>query len=120
MRASVNQNQPQGADDLFFQFIKQQEKRLTPGDCSINLGHEFVKQVVRLVLHPSKSADVVYSPKITQYLLEQQIVGSGMLDEGLLPSLILRSDWVSTRNDQIIIFANFDPGINQVRVSKRP
>lgn len=101
MRAAMNQNQPHVADDLFFQWFKQQQKRYADGneplqDSSSILGHEFVKQVIRIVLQPGKAAGGPYSPKVMLHLLEQRVVTSVMLDEGLLPTLMIRCDWVCT------------------------
>jgi hypothetical protein len=100
MRAAINQNKPQAADELFFKWLKQEEKRRpedsgNKGDSPLLLGHEFVKQLIRLMVQPGKLADIVYSSKIVQYLLAQQAVGSVMFDEGLLQMLRLRSDWAS-------------------------
>lgn len=99
MRAAMNQNQPQVADELFFQWSKQQEKRRTDAnelstDHSVVLGHEFVKQLLRIVVQPGKPTGTPYSTKVIHYLLEEQVVSSVMVDEGLLPTLLARSDWV--------------------------
>jgi hypothetical protein len=97
MRAAMNQKQPQAAEDLFFQWLKHEERRkpdVNRLDSSVVLGHEFTKQVLRLVLQPGKPGELVYSEKLVLFLLQQRAVHAMMIEEGFLTSLKFRSDWV--------------------------
>lgn len=61
----------------------------------IVLGHKFVKEVLDIVLQPTKGADIPYSSKTLQFLLERKTVSTSMVEGGLLHALMLRNDWVN-------------------------
>jgi len=61
----------------------------------MDLTHAFVRQLLEIVVQPSKPGSASYSPKVVQSLLRRQVVTWGMLDGNLLSLLRLRKDWVS-------------------------
>ena len=61
----------------------------------MNLGHEFVKELLGIVLRPAITSNIPYSSKVLQYLLERRAVSANMVEGGLLRALKLRNDWAS-------------------------
>ena len=64
-------------------------------DSSPELGHEFVRQLLDVVIQPSKGADASYSPKVIHYLLQRRVVSAKMIDGSLLSVFQSRKDDVS-------------------------
>lgn len=56
-----------------------------------------MKEVLNIVLQPTKPPNAVYSSELVQYMLKRQIVSANMVDVGLLRILRIRNDWVSPR-----------------------
>lgn len=56
--------------------------------------HTFLSEVLQIVLQPGTSSNKAYSPKIVQYMLKREVVSHGMVEGGVLPSLLLHNDWV--------------------------
>jgi hypothetical protein len=54
-----------------------------------------VKEVLDIVLQPNRGADIPYSSKTLQFLLERKAVSASMVEGGLLNALMLRNDWVN-------------------------
>lgn len=54
-----------------------------------------MKELLDIILQPAKGADIPYSSKVLQFLLEKQAVSANMVEGGLFRVLKLRSDWVS-------------------------
>lgn len=57
-------------------------------------GYNFTKEVLSIVLQPSKPPNKPYSSQVVQHLLEKKTVSTGMIEDGLLAVLQLRNDWV--------------------------
>ncbi|KAJ3992530.1 hypothetical protein F5050DRAFT_1579367 [Lentinula boryana] len=101
MRSAIDRNQPENANVVFFEW----EKRAVPEDSSskdklvrsifLIYGYNFTKEILNIVLQPSKPLKTVYSSKIVLHLLEKKVVSTGMLEAGILPMLRLRNDWKS-------------------------
>lgn len=97
MRTSVEQNRPEAASTAFFQWIEKQgqsENGLPKSQGRPDLGHEFVRVLLDIVLQVSKGGDVPYSDKVTRWLLEQRVVSAEMVEGGLIFALKQRGDWV--------------------------
>lgn len=62
----------------------------------MSLGHEFVRQLLDVVIQPSKPNVTAYSPKVVHHLLERRVVSANMVEGGLIPVLLSRKDWVSS------------------------
>jgi len=107
LRSLIDQNKPEAASAAFFEWVKtgqqqseQQGKQGAPKtqQVPVLLGHEFVKELLNIILQPTKPKtgdDIPYSPKILQYLLERRVVSAGMVESGFLGVLRLRGDWQS-------------------------
>lgn len=95
MRTAMEQKRVEAADDAFFAWVAQQEGA-KGGIGKKSFGYQFTKQVLEIVLRAPKNAtaDIPYSPKVLQYLLQQRCVSAGMVECGLFPALQLRNDWV--------------------------
>jgi len=94
MRAMTDQNRPEGAGTAFFEWSKK-AAALEGQQPDIALGHEFVKELLDIVLQPAKGANIPYSSKVLQFLLERRAVSANMIEGGLLHALKLRNDWRS-------------------------
>ncbi|KAH7887398.1 hypothetical protein F5I97DRAFT_1941864 [Phlebopus sp. FC_14] len=87
IQSSLKKKKPQRADEVFFRWLKQHTTSEPV------LGHEFVKKIVNAVLPPEPPADLQYSPRIMQYLLENGLVSGAMLNGKVLSTLRDRGDW---------------------------
>lgn len=58
------------------------------------LGYAFVKDLLMVVLQPSKPANVSYSSEVVRHLLSRQVVSANMVEGGLLAVLRSKNDWV--------------------------
>ena len=116
MRTMVEQNRPEAASVTFFEWADASRGQqgtsngrsvgILSGSCllrtlillslqnDVPLGHQFVKEVLQIVLQPSKTGNIPYSSKVLQFLLEKRAVSSTILEGGLLKCLLLRNDWV--------------------------
>lgn len=116
MRTMVEQNRPEAASVTFFEWADASRGQqgtsngrsvgIFSGSCllrtlillslqnDVPLGHQFVKEVLQIVLQPSKTGNIPYSSKVIQFLLEKRAVSSTILEGGLLKCLLLRNDWV--------------------------
>lgn len=97
LRASITQKRPQAADEAFFAWVGQEEKRKldSEGSHTVLFGYEFTKQVLETVLKLDKGgAEVLYSGSVIRSLLERKVVVARMVPDGLLSVLVDRSDWV--------------------------
>jgi len=93
----ISQKRPQAADEAFFAWVGQEEKRKLDleGSHTVLFGHEFTKQVLETVLQLDKGAgEILYSGNVVRSLLERKVVVSKMVPDGLLGVLVDRSDWV--------------------------
>ncbi|KAE9407182.1 hypothetical protein BT96DRAFT_874785 [Gymnopus androsaceus JB14] len=103
MRSAMDRNQPQNANTAFFEWEKRQVKEedsASPSkdknqESSPIYGYNFTKEVLNIVLQPSKPSNTPYSSQIVQHLLEKKTVSAGMVEVGLLAVLRLRNDWKS-------------------------
>lgn len=125
MRTMIEQNRPDGASTAFFEWSSKatalggQQVRTNNYDTVANiltcpmfyfpyeqsdipLGHEFVKELLDIVLQPAKGGNIPYSSKVLQFLLERQAVSANMVESGLLHALKLRNDWV--RRDFLLLY----------------
>ena len=97
LRTSISQKRPQAADEAFFAWVGQEEKRkLDPeGSHTVLFGYEFTKQMLETVLQLDKGgAEMLYSGNLVRSLLERKVVVARMVPDGLLSILVDRSDWV--------------------------
>ena len=97
LRASITQKRPQAADEAFFAWVGQEEKKKldSEGSHTVLFGYEFTKQVLETVLKLDKGgAEVLYSGSVIRSLLERKVVVARMVPDGLLSVLVDRSDWV--------------------------
>lgn len=98
MRTSVEQNRPEAASTAFFEWAEKQghsEDAALKTQGKPQLGDQFVRALLDVVLQPSKGGDVPYSGKVTRWLLEQRAVSAEMVEGGLISALKQRGDWVS-------------------------
>jgi hypothetical protein len=58
------------------------------------MDYPFVKQLLDLLLQPSKPAKAPYPSGVLRFLLEKDLVSASMAENGLLEALRLRNDWV--------------------------
>ena len=97
LQTSISQKRPQAADEAFFTWIGQEEKRRldSEGLHTVLFGYEFTKQVLETVLQLGKgAAEILYSGNVVRALLERKVVVARMVPTGLLSILVDRSDWV--------------------------
>lgn len=99
MRTSMEQKRVEAADEVFFDWISQQESGKASAsrpNAKLPLGYQFVKQVLEIILRMPKNAttDIPYSPKVMRYLMQQRCVSASMIEGGLFAALRLRNDWV--------------------------
>ncbi|GJE84877.1 hypothetical protein PsYK624_009530 [Phanerochaete sordida] len=100
MRTAMEQKRVEAADELFFDWVAQQETGKTSASRASAkpiLGYQFVKQVLEILLRTPKNAttDIPYSPKVMRHLMQQRCVSAGMIEGGLFAALRLRNDWES-------------------------
>ena len=97
LHTSISQKRPQAADEAFFAWVGQEEKRKldSEGSHTVLFGYEFTKQVLETVLQLDKgAAEILYSGNVVRSLLERKVVVGRMVPDGLLSVLVDRSDWV--------------------------
>ena len=102
LKAALRQNHPKAADSAFFEWLEKRSglsaavdaQQIEQGD--LLFGHEFVREVLDIVLQsPSKSSATLYPAKTVHHLLENRVVTASMLSQSLLGLLVERKDWVS-------------------------
>jgi len=97
LHTSISQKRPQAADEAFFAWVGQEEKRKldSEGSHTILFGYEFTKQLLGAVLQLDQGAtEILYSGNVVRSLLERKVVVARMVPGGLLSVLVGRSDWV--------------------------
>ena len=97
LHTSISQKRPQAADEAFFAWVGQEERRKldSEGPNTVLFGYEFTKQVLETVLQLDKgAAEILYSGNVVRSLLERKVVVARMVSDGLLSVLVDRSDWV--------------------------
>jgi len=100
LKAAIQQNRPEAADSAFFEWLESRSgstaavaKQLVERD-NVLFGHEFVREILDVVLQsPSKSASVLYPIKTIHHLLESRVVSATMLSQSLLGLLVKHKDW---------------------------
>ena len=102
LKAALRQNNPEAADSAFFEWLENRSVSTAAVDTQyieqgdILLGHEFVREILNIVLQsPPKSATCLYPAKTVHHLLENRVLSASMLSRGLLGLLAERKDWVS-------------------------
>lgn len=109
MRAAMEKNLPQAANVAFFEWEKREraagdttgtaaaseENKQLNSDSHPVLGYAFVKDLLMVVLQPSKPANVSYSSEVVRHLLSRQVVSANMVEGGLLAVLRSKNDWQS-------------------------
>jgi Utp8 family len=102
LKVALRQNQPEAADSAFSEWLEKRSsssatvntQHIEQGD--LLFGHEFVREVLNIVLQsPLKSAATLYPAKTVYHLLENRVVAASMLSQSLLQLLVERKDWVS-------------------------
>ena len=97
LHTSISQKRPQAADEAFFAWVGQEEKRKldSEGPHTVLFGYEFTKRVLETVLQLDKGGlEILYSGNVVRSLLERKVVVARMVPDGLLSVLVDRSDWV--------------------------
>ncbi|THH18195.1 hypothetical protein EW146_g2730 [Bondarzewia mesenterica] len=108
MRLAIEQKRQEAVDSAFFEWVerektalvKAQKRPMENSDAASpengpELSHEFVRQLLDIVIQPSKQASASYSPKVVHYLLRRRVVSAGMVEGGLVPALQSCKDWQS-------------------------
>jgi hypothetical protein len=91
LKAALRQNNPEAADSAFFEWLKNRSGSAATVD---TFGHEFVREILDIVLQtPSKSAATLYPAKTVHHLLENRLLSASMLSQSLLGFLAERKDW---------------------------
>jgi len=97
LHTSISQKRPQAADEAFFTWVGQEEKRRldSEGSHTVLFGYEFTKRVLETALQLDKgAAEILYSGKVVRSLLERKVIAARMVPDGFLSALVDRSDWV--------------------------
>ena len=117
LRSAIRQNRPEAADSAFSEWVAKRSSSVAildpqvvrPGSEYVSIifimsqqdgplfGHEFVREILDIILQPSKPASTLYPNKTTYYLLKNRVVSSGMLSQSLLELFTERKDWVRVR-----------------------
>ncbi|KAF8632319.1 hypothetical protein AX15_001941 [Amanita polypyramis BW_CC] len=93
MSAAMDGKRPQAANEAFF---KWEECRSQAANGRLVYGHEFIKQVLEVVLQPAKNpATVMYSSEVVRHLIKRKVVSNSMLEGGLVRALRAKNDWTS-------------------------
>jgi Utp8 family len=115
LRSAIRQNRPEAADSAFSEWVEKRSSSVAtldpqvvrPGSEYVSIifnmsqqdgplfGHEFVREILDIILQPSKPASTLYPNKTIYYLLKNRVVSSGMLSQSLLELFTERKDWVS-------------------------
>ncbi|KAJ4479070.1 hypothetical protein J3R30DRAFT_3473899 [Lentinula aciculospora] len=100
MRSAMDRNRPENANDVFFEWETQAVSRDSSSKDEVPhatplYGYNFTKEILDIVLQPSKPPKTPYSSKIIQHLLGKKVISTGMVEAGLLSALRLRNDWKS-------------------------
>ena len=108
LKAALRQNNPEAADSAFFEWLENRSSSTVAVDTQyteqgdILLGHEFVREILNIILQsPPKSAAALYPAKTVHHLLENHVLSASMLSRGLLGILAERKDWVSGAHPSI-------------------
>lgn len=100
MRDAIEAKRPQAANDAFFRWETSQNQ--TPDNVLV-FGHDFIKQVLDVIIQPTKnSASVMYSSSVVKHLIKQRAVSNSMLEGGLIRALKTRDDWVCIRSSRVV------------------
>lgn len=97
LHTSISQKRPQAADEAFFAWVGQEERRKldSEGSHTVLFGYEFTKQLLETLLQVDKgAAEILYTGSVVRALLERKVVVARMVPAGLLNVLVDRSDWV--------------------------
>jgi hypothetical protein len=102
LKAALRQNHPKAVDSAFFEWLEKRSNSSATIDTQyieqgdILLGHEFVREILDIILQsPSKSTATLYPAKTVHHLIENRVVTASMLSQSLLGLLVERKDWVS-------------------------
>ena len=103
LKAAMQQNDPEAADSAFSEWLKSRSGSSSAVDTqpvkpvNILFGHEFVREILSVILQsPSKSASPLYPVKTVYHLLEMRVVSASMLSQSLLGLFAESKDWVRT------------------------
>ena len=100
MRDAIEAKRPQAANDAFFRWETSQSQT---AEKALVFGHDFVKQVLDVIIQPTKnSASVMYSSSVVKHLIKQKAVSTSMLEGGLVRALKTRGDWVCIRSSRVV------------------
>ncbi|KAG6812938.1 hypothetical protein H0H92_015258 [Tricholoma furcatifolium] len=103
MKTAMDKNLPQAANKAFFDWETRETKSAAEASKEAGalpkaiLGHSFVKDLLTMVLQPSKPANAPYSSEVVRHLLSRKLVSSSMMEGGLLATLRYRNDWQSVQ-----------------------
>ncbi len=92
MSDAMEGKRPQAANDAFFKWENNQSQ---PTDKPLVFGHDFVKQVLDVIIQPAKNpSSVMYSSTVIRHLIKRKAVSNSMLEGGLIRALKAKDDWV--------------------------
>lgn len=90
VKAAMSSGKVNVAEGAFGAWLKEAEESL--------LDHNFVKELLEVVLPPVSKTAPPHAPQIIKSLLERRgVVSSAMVDGGLLRQLRERNEWVSRK-----------------------
>ncbi|KAI0068609.1 hypothetical protein BV25DRAFT_1792127 [Artomyces pyxidatus] len=95
MRLAMQQHRTEPADTAFFQWAEPGKRSGRRAPNADSFSHEFVRQLLDVVLQPSKPATTLHSPKVIHHLLQRGVVSANMIPGGLIPLLLERKDWAT-------------------------
>lgn len=92
MSDAMEGKRPQAANDAFFKWENNQSQAT---DKPLVFGHDFVKQVLDVIIQPAKNpSSVMYSSVVIRHLIKRKAVSNSMIECGLIRALKAKDDWV--------------------------
>ncbi|KAH9977689.1 hypothetical protein BGW80DRAFT_1249407 [Lactifluus volemus] len=79
LRSAIRQNRPEAADSAFSEWVEKRSSSVATLDPQVDgplFGHEFVREILDIILQPSKPASTLYPSKTIYYLLKNRVVSS--------------------------------------------
>ncbi|KAK2465927.1 hypothetical protein APHAL10511_001568 [Amanita phalloides] len=93
MGLAIEGKRPQTANDAFFSW---EQSHRQAADRMFVYGHQFIKQVLDVVIQPTKDlASVMYSSEVVRHLIKRKVVNNSMVTGGLVRALKVKNDWTS-------------------------
>ena len=122
LKIALRQNHPEAADSAFFEWLENRSGLAATVDTQhieqrdLLFGHEFVREILDIVLQSSStSAAALYPAKTVHHLLENRVLSASMLSQSLLGLLVERKDWVSSAYPSILYVVLKSPSCNSTQ-----